>query len=340
MSFRTDRQYMTEPANGWNDQWGAIFGGSGNTGEARLTDYYKTYCPFYMFNEQSVSTDSNVKYFFDCGDDEEQLLVANDDLHVLLRNTGMSHEFRVRNGGHESSYWTSAMTEVLPFIQACFKPETYKLEEQASLPGSHTAVAEEKIFASAPATVYLPPAYALSGDKSYPVLYYLHNGDEKLPPESVMKMLSDTQVQKPFILIACNASQMVAAGTSFGSFMAAAENDYRVLNGNTYRLALGYGLGGKLLYEASLNEPLFASLFLVDGALEETIAQPNSKLFYYITIADMGAGYKGANTLYKYCHSLHIPFEYRVYNGTTSSGSAIYGLSGMKSAIYEKIKIQ
>ncbi|MDE5906026.1 MAG: esterase family protein, partial [Alistipes sp.] len=48
MSFRTDEQYMSEPGSGWDSQWGAIFGGKGLSGEARLTDYYKDNCPFYM----------------------------------------------------------------------------------------------------------------------------------------------------------------------------------------------------------------------------------------------------------------------------------------------------
>ena len=119
MSFRTDEQYMTESASGWDNQWGAVFGGKGLTGAARLTDYYKQHCPYYMFTGQTVQRYSGVKYFYDCGDDEEQLLVANDKLHVQLRDAGFAHEYRVRNGGHTSSYWASAMQEVLPYISSC-----------------------------------------------------------------------------------------------------------------------------------------------------------------------------------------------------------------------------
>ena len=98
MSFRTDEQYMAEPQSGWDGQWGSIFGGVGLAGEGRLTEYYKEYCPFYFFNEQSAASFADLHYYFDCGDDEEQLLIANDRLHRQLRELGIAHEYRVRNG--------------------------------------------------------------------------------------------------------------------------------------------------------------------------------------------------------------------------------------------------
>ena len=88
MSFRTDAQYMTESQSGWNDQWGRIFGGVGMAGEARLTNYYKDHCPFYQFIPANKDRLSQVRWFLTCGDDEEQLLIANDDLHVQLRDNG------------------------------------------------------------------------------------------------------------------------------------------------------------------------------------------------------------------------------------------------------------
>ena len=89
MSFRTDEQYTTEgPQSGWDKQWGSIFGGLGTTGEARLTDYYKSHCPFYQFVQENKLKLSTLKLFLHCGDDEEQLLIANDDLHIQLRENG------------------------------------------------------------------------------------------------------------------------------------------------------------------------------------------------------------------------------------------------------------
>ena len=88
MSFRTDEQYMTESQDGWNSQWGRIFGGSGKTGEERLTDYYKEHCPLHQFTAGNKAKYSSVHWFLTCGDDEQQLLFANDDLHVMMRENG------------------------------------------------------------------------------------------------------------------------------------------------------------------------------------------------------------------------------------------------------------
>ena len=73
MSFRTDEQYMNESQDGWNSQWGSIFGGVGTSGTARLTDYFKTNSPFHFFDKPGDPSLSGQNYFFDCGDDEESL---------------------------------------------------------------------------------------------------------------------------------------------------------------------------------------------------------------------------------------------------------------------------
>ncbi|GHV01589.1 hypothetical protein FACS1894159_09650 [Bacteroidia bacterium] len=334
MSVRTDAQYMTEPASGWDTQWGAIFGGRGQSGAARLTDYYKANCPFYMFNSGSVQDFAGVSYFFDCGDDEEQLLVANDDLHVMMRDLGMAHEYRVRNGAHTSDYWRSATSEVLPYIECRFKGLPYKTEETVALPDSYSAIRESRTFAGVAADVYLPSGYATDPSRSYSALYFLYGGD-RLPADNAMKMLSSVQQAKPFIMIAADGTAIA----DFATFAAAAEADYRLLPGNDRRVALGFEAGGKTLYEASLAAtPPFASLFLLDGAIDETIARPNGAVFYHISLADMGLNYRGANALYKYCHVDGVRFEYRVYNGVASAISALVGLNAMRQAISDRIK--
>ncbi len=225
MSFRTDEQYTTESAGAWDNQWGAIFGGRGTTGEARLTNYYKQHCPFYMFTEQNISQYSSVKYFYDCGDDEEQLLVANDNLHVQLRDIGFTHEFRVRNGGHTSQYWASAMQEALPFIVSCFNGIPYRTEE------------------------------------------------EIIPSDTLELPYKDTLLNGVPV----------------------------TLNGITY---------------------------LIDAVIDTTTLSPEKS--YYITLGDNGANYKNANAVYRICKKRKIPFEYRIYNGTASRNSLLYGLKQIK----------
>jgi enterochelin esterase-like enzyme len=340
MSFRTDQQYMTEPGTGWNDQWGAIFGGTGTSGAARLTEYYKAHCPFYMFNAQSADSYAGIKYFIDCGDDEAQLLVANDDLHVLLQESGISHEYRVRNGAHESSYWRSGMPEVLHFIAACFNGEPYKTEESVTLPDSFSAIKESTTLASVAVEVYLPKNYATETDKQYPVLYLCYEEDGKLLPDNIMKILDHTQTSKSFVMIAYTAQAMASIHADFHLLSAAAVSRYRIKTGAAYTTGIGYGIGGTLLYDVTQTETApVSSLFFVDAALNEDPSTPNSQIFHYIAITDEGTNYKTANMLYKKCHAAGTPYEYRIYNGAVTINSVNVLFNNLKYTLYDKIKI-
>ena len=127
-SLNTDEQYISLSQDGWNLQWGNNFGGSGQTGTGRLTSYYKSQCPLHFFKDKPSSTFQTVRYYIDCGDDEERLYAGNGELHSLLRDKNIKHEYRVRNGAHTDSYWRESMKEALPFIERSFKGENYPQE--------------------------------------------------------------------------------------------------------------------------------------------------------------------------------------------------------------------
>ena len=76
-SLNTDEQYISLSQDGWNLQWGNNFGGSGQTGTGRLTSYYKSQCPLHFFKDKPSSTFQTVRYYIDCGDDEERLYAGN-----------------------------------------------------------------------------------------------------------------------------------------------------------------------------------------------------------------------------------------------------------------------
>ena len=125
MSFRTDEMYLEEPLKWWNEQWGSIFGGVDQEGEGRLTDYYKAHCPYYQFTKENLEELSKVKWFIHCGDDEERLLIANDDLHIQMRDNGYTHEYRVGDGGHTGRYWRGCLLDVIPYIDAMMNGKSH-----------------------------------------------------------------------------------------------------------------------------------------------------------------------------------------------------------------------
>ncbi|MDY3979163.1 MAG: alpha/beta hydrolase-fold protein [Tidjanibacter sp.] len=323
MSFRTDEQYMTESQEGWNMQWGWIFGGEGASGNGRLTDYYKEHCPFYFFNTATASDFATLNYFLDCGDDEEQLSVANDRLHCLMRDLGIAHEYRVRNGAHTSDYWRSAMNEALPYIDCLFKGGSYPKEQSVTTNSEFTGRIEST-FAGVGVSVYRSKGYNASGEISR--LYLLHPSDMQVAQiNEVVNLLNTSASSKNFEIVAAASADVV----DFDRFVAAVEEG----SGTKSRLAIGIG-SSEALYDYSLSGALKA-LYLFDASFGR--AEPAVSTYYYIDLTDDGTNYRAANRLYEACRRVGAQHDYRVRNGLDDNGSLMVGISEAKYSIINNL---
>lgn len=286
MSFRTDQQYMTEPQDGWNSQWGRIFGGSGLSGEARLTDYYKAHCPFYQFTVDNKEAVSGVHWYFTCGDDEEQLLIAGDDLHVQMRDAGIAHEYRVADGGHTGSYWRTALMEVLPMFDYYmnggngWKP----LSDKQTL---------SPLDLSVP---YVSPDYK-ENEGSLVLLVHEGLGNDALGRLAAAMDKSD--LKKSFVIVPCDLS-----AKSLQAWMEEAEAAWPAAK----RICVTVGADG-------------ASALQMAGQFERTIfidcrfsASPvvSEGQRVYFACSDQAVNYAGMGDLYKACKAAKAAFEYRV----------------------------
>jgi S-formylglutathione hydrolase FrmB len=121
MSFRTDTQYVEEPQNVFDSQWGPIFGGTGTAGNARFTDYFLEYSPFHFFSDPANHYLWELNFMINCGDDEEKLDVTNLELHDLLVELDYPHTFIMNHGGHSWDYWHGELPAALSFIGNSFK---------------------------------------------------------------------------------------------------------------------------------------------------------------------------------------------------------------------------
>lgn len=61
----------------------------------------------------------SVRWYIDCGDDDF-LYEGNALLHIALRKREIPHEYRVRDGAHNWTYWRTALPDVLAFVSAGF----------------------------------------------------------------------------------------------------------------------------------------------------------------------------------------------------------------------------
>ena len=70
-------------------------------------------------DEATLNRLRTVSWFFDCGDDDF-LFDVNVAMHQQMRDRGIRHEFRVRNGEHNWEYWHYSLRMALPFVSRCF----------------------------------------------------------------------------------------------------------------------------------------------------------------------------------------------------------------------------
>jgi S-formylglutathione hydrolase FrmB len=125
MSFRTDTQYVDEPQNVFDSQWGTVFGGIGAAGNERFTDYFLEYSPFHFFKKEGNEYLRDLNFFFTCGDEEEILDDTNEELHQILESIDFPHVYRTGHGGHSWDYWHRELPEALKYIGCAFNDLPY-----------------------------------------------------------------------------------------------------------------------------------------------------------------------------------------------------------------------
>lgn len=102
----------------WDQYFGFIFG-EGLEGEARITDHVKDNLALFLAQSQDAEALKTVKWYIDCGDDDF-LINGNMELHRIMREREIPHEFRVRDGAHNWTYWRTALPAVLKFVSESF----------------------------------------------------------------------------------------------------------------------------------------------------------------------------------------------------------------------------
>ena len=81
----------------------------------RINSAWLQNSPLRLIETKSIEELSSVKYWIDCGDDD-YLSVGNANLHIAMTNKKVPHEFRVRDGAHNWTYWRTGIIEALSFI--------------------------------------------------------------------------------------------------------------------------------------------------------------------------------------------------------------------------------
>lgn len=347
MSFRTDEQYLAEPQSVFDYQWGPIFGGTGTSGEARLTDYFKQYSPFHFLGTPGSTAFDGINLFIDCGDDEETLSVTSDAFHDTLRSLGIPHEYRVRNGAHTWSYWHGALPEALAYIGKAVQQIPYPAEPEPADPGNPVAATRilhfslpENDFAY---NVFLPEGYENSG-LGYPAIIFLHErtqGREEQESQDMYAMLNKNMVsgKLPQSLVLEIPFQENFDSVNIKNVVEMVKTDFRVSEDKNQIVLAGNGLAGGLALEMApqLAQTINACL-LYDAAVVANATAETPDISFYLDISSNGLNYKGYHSLYTSLRNNEIPHEYRVRQGLPGHQSLLSGIEASSGFLGDHLR--
>ena len=90
-----------------------------NFNKSDFETFKKKNNPLYLIDQIDQKTLNSVRWYIDCGDDD-YLYKNNVLMHIKMREKGVHHEFRIRDGDHNWDYWRSALPSVLEFVSQRF----------------------------------------------------------------------------------------------------------------------------------------------------------------------------------------------------------------------------
>ena len=113
-----DTAMVIMPDNNWDRTFAQLFG-RGLKGKERLNNAWYNNSILKMVDTKSADDLKKVRYWIDCGDDDF-LTKGNCLLHIAMVEKKVPHEFRVRDGAHNWTYWRTGITDALQFIGQSF----------------------------------------------------------------------------------------------------------------------------------------------------------------------------------------------------------------------------
>lgn len=93
--------------------------GGTDAGQAEIDAWYEKYSVTEMVKNLPEEGIKAVRWYIDCGDDDF-LFEGNALVHITLRKRNIPHEYRVRDGAHNWTYWRESLPEVLRFVSNGF----------------------------------------------------------------------------------------------------------------------------------------------------------------------------------------------------------------------------
>ena len=87
--------------------------------DEELQSYFAKHNAVELVKNMPKDEVSSLRGYIDCGDDDF-LFEGNSLVHIEMKKREIPHEYRVRDGAHNWTYWRESLPEVLEFISQAF----------------------------------------------------------------------------------------------------------------------------------------------------------------------------------------------------------------------------
>ncbi|MDN3549481.1 alpha/beta hydrolase [Mucilaginibacter aquaedulcis] len=118
-AVRSDEDFMAIPDSRWAEAYSQAMGPD-LKGRERLNSTWQSNSVLGLVQNKTTDELKQVRYWIDCGDDDP-LSKGNSLLHIALTEKKVPHEFRIRDGAHNWTYWRTGITDALEFIGDSFR---------------------------------------------------------------------------------------------------------------------------------------------------------------------------------------------------------------------------
>lgn len=115
----TDEEIIAASDDMWGSVLNGLYGKKELKGKDRITQHYEDNSIISIVKKGNADALGKVRYYVDCGD-KDFLIKGNMALHAAMIDKKIPHEFRVREGVHNWSYWRTSLPEVLKFASVSF----------------------------------------------------------------------------------------------------------------------------------------------------------------------------------------------------------------------------
>lgn len=89
------------------------------TTDSEIETYYKQHSVLPLLDSVPADQIKSIRWYIDCGDDDF-LYEGNSLVHIAMRKKEIPHEFRIRDGAHNWTYWRTSLPNVLEFVSDAF----------------------------------------------------------------------------------------------------------------------------------------------------------------------------------------------------------------------------